>query len=63
LRFLRRTGIHFGGKRLARQECVICGTAMPDIGAASGDNSVTAAYYFPNLSVYDLRAADIGCFQ
>ena len=36
---------------------------MPDIGAASGDNSVTAPYYFPNLSVYDLSAAESGVFN
>jgi hypothetical protein len=36
---------------------------MADIGAASGDNSVTAAYYFPDLSVYELSAAGFGRFQ
>jgi hypothetical protein len=36
---------------------------MADIGVASGDNSVTAAYYFPNLSVYDLSAAESGVFN
>jgi hypothetical protein len=36
---------------------------MPDIGAASGDNSVMGAYYFPDQSVGDLRAAEIKCFQ
>jgi hypothetical protein len=39
---------------------VICGTALPGIGAASGDISVTAPYYFPDLSVYDLSAAESG---
>ena len=36
---------------------------MPDIGAASGDNSVTAPYYFPDLSVYDLSAVESGVFN
>jgi len=36
---------------------------MPAIGAASGDNSVTAPYYFPNLLVYDLSAAESGVFN
>jgi hypothetical protein len=36
---------------------------MPDIGAASGDNSVTALYYFPDLSVYGLSAAESGVFN
>jgi hypothetical protein len=36
---------------------------MPDIGAASGDNSVTAPYYLADLSVYDLSAAEFGRFQ
>jgi len=27
---------------------------MPDIGAASGDNTPTAIYYFPDRSGYDL---------
>jgi hypothetical protein len=36
---------------------------MPDIGAASGDNSITAPYYFADLSVYDLSAAESGVFN
>jgi len=31
--------------------------------AASGDNSVTGPYYFPDLSVYDLTAAESGVFN
>ncbi len=39
-------GISFCSGRSGRSDCVICGTAMPDIGAASGDNSVTGALLF-----------------
>jgi hypothetical protein len=36
---------------------------MSDIGAASGDNSVTGPYYFPDVVVYDLSAAESGVFN
>jgi hypothetical protein len=45
------------------QDCVTRGTAMPDIGAASGDNTPTAIYYFPDRSGYDLSAESIVLFQ
>jgi hypothetical protein len=36
---------------------------VPDIGSASGDNLLTEAYYFSDLSVYDLTAAESGVFN
>jgi hypothetical protein len=38
---------------------VTAGAARLDIGAASGDNSVTATYYFPDLSVYESGAGRV----
>jgi hypothetical protein len=32
---------------------------MPIIGAVSGDNSVIATYYFPDLSVYETKGRRI----